>query len=151
VATGLDRFDESRQRSAWLGLLAMPGATATGMSALALHRIQGLPMQIPTEVCAPGGCSLLGPPEVRVRRYRGSMPVILMNGFPVADVIPALAQALPEMGRVHGVAVLDSALHLGRISSGGLRGVSRLLTGRHGAPRAREYLALADGRAESPL
>lgn len=151
VPTHLDQFDERRRQSAWLGLLAIPGASATGMCALALHGIHGLPVQIPTEVCPPGGFSLRGPREVRVRRYRSSVPVVLLNGFPVVDVVPALAQALPEMERAHGVAVLDSALHLGRATGGDLKVVERLLARRPGAPRAREYLALADGRAESPL
>ena len=151
VDTRLDAFDERRQQAAWAGLLAVPGAMATGMSALALHGLWGLPTRIPSEVCVPGGSSVQGPTGVRVRRYRRPIPAVMVNGFPVAQVVPALVQALPQLDREHGVAVLDSALHLGRAVPDDLVAVHRLLARRPGAPRARTYLALADGRAESPL
>lgn len=145
-----DRYDMARHRAAWTGLLAVPGATATGMAALALHGVQGLPQQIPSEVCLPGGTSVAGPPGVTVRRYRSTMPRLELGGFPVADLPVALAQALPELDREHGVAVLDSALQLGRARASDLRTIDSLLHGRRGSRRARSYLLLADRRAESP-
>src|SRR5699024_1192456 len=146
-----DRYDMARHQMAWTGLLAVPGGVATGMAAVALHRIQGLPQRIPAEVCLPGGTSQRGPKGIRVRRYRSGMPVLEIGGFPVADVTVAIAQALRDLDREHGVAVLDSALHLGRLHAGTLREVNDLLVGCPGVRKARSYLVLADGRADSPL
>lgn len=149
--TGLDHYDEARVRAAWTGLLGVPGAAAVGMSALALHGIQGLPLTIPAEVCLPGGASRAGPAGVTVRRYRNQLIVQRIHGFPVATVPIALGQALPQLPREHAVAVLDSALNRRLLSPSGLREVTRLLAGRRGARCVRDHLALADGRAESPL
>lgn len=146
-----DRYDMARHQMAWTGLLAVPGGVATGMAAVALHRIQGLPQRIPAEVCLPGGTSQRGPKGIRVRRYRSGMSVLEIGGFPVADVTVAIAQALRDLDREHGVAVLDSALHLGRLHAGTLREVNDLLVGCPGVRKARSYLVLADGRADSPL
>ena len=146
-----DRYDMARHRAAWTGLLAVPGATATGMAAVALHGIQGLPLEVPSEVCLPGGTSVAGPPGVTVRRYRSAMPRLELGGFPVADLPVGLAQALPDLDREHGVAVLDSALHLGLAGASDLRTIDSLLLRRRGSRRARSYLVLADPRAESPL
>lgn len=151
AVTGLDPLDEARVRAAWTGLLALPGAAAVGMAALALHGVQGLPQRIPAEVCLPGGDSRTGPAGVTVRRYRGRLPVHRLHGFPVVTVPVALAQALPRLPRVHGVAVLDSALNQRLLRPQGLHEVEQLLRGRRGARHARRCLALADGRAESPL
>jgi len=151
VDSYLDQFDTARQRAAWLGVLAVPGATATGMAALALHEIRGLPVRIPSEVCLPGGGSVAGPRGITVRRYQEPIPALLLNGFPVAEVIPALGQALCRLSLHHGVAVIDSALHLGRVTKSDLQQVAQQIAGRRGARTARRALALADGRAESPL
>src|SRR5699024_10855211 len=146
-----DEFDTARARAAWLGLLAVPGATATGLAALALHQIPGLPMRIPSEVCAPSGVSIAGPRGVTVRRYRSAIPARLLNGFPVAELLPALAQALCRLDLRHAVAVLDAALHQKRVTWSELDRVRQLIVGQRGARTARQALDLADGRAESPL
>src|SRR5690606_17616760 len=132
AVTGLDPLDEARVRAAWTGLLALPGAAAVGMAALALHGVQGLPQRIPAEVCLPGGDSRTGPAGVTVRRYRGRVPVPRLPGFPVVTVPVALAQALPRLPRVHGVAVLDSALNQRLLRPQGLHEVEHLLRGRRG-------------------
>lgn len=146
-----DQFDTARLRAAWMGLLAVPGGTATGMAALMLHGIEGLPLQVPSEVRPPGRTSVPGAVGVTIRRYRAETPVLVLGGFPVTDVVPALGQALGHLDRNHGVAVLDSALHLKRIGTGDLERVAMLVARRRGARTARLALALADGRAESPL
>src|SRR5699024_4126431 len=146
-----NEFDTARARAAWMGLLAVPGATATGLAALALHQIPGLPLRIPSEVCLPGGDSIAGPRGVTVRRYQSAMPARLLNGFPVAELVPALAQALCRLDLRHGVAVLDAALHLGRVTPSELDRVRQLIAGQRGARTARAALDLADARAESPL
>ncbi|UFU05395.1 type IV toxin-antitoxin system AbiEi family antitoxin domain-containing protein [Ruania halotolerans] len=151
VDTLLDSWDEVRQQAAWTGVLAVPGSTAVGMAALALQQVQGLPRRIRPEVGVSHGRSITGPAGVLVRRCRHPIPAVLINGFRVATVPVALAHALPEMSRRDAVAVLDSALHTGRLTSVGMRELERTLHGRRGAQRARELITLADGRAESPL
>jgi len=146
-----DEFDTTRARAAWMGILAVPGATATGLAALALHQIPGLPVRIPSEVCLPGGGSIAGPRGVTVRRYQSAIPARLLNGFPVAELVPALAQALCRLDLRHGVAVLDAALHQGRVTPSELEQVRHLIVGQRGARTARRALELADDRAESPL
>jgi hypothetical protein len=64
---------------------------------------------------------------------------------------PALIQALPDLPRRHGVAVLDDVLHRGLLTPLGLERVRRGLAGRRGAEEVRGWLDLADARAESPL
>lgn len=146
-----DPFDTARLRAAWMGLLAVPDSTATGMAALMLHGIEGLPLQIPSEVRPSGRRSVPGPSGTTIRRYRAETSALLLGGFPVTDVVPALGQALGHLDRNHGVAVLDSALHLKRITSGDLERVAELVARRRGVRTARLAIALADGRAESPL
>lgn len=151
VDSYLDEFDTARARAAWLGLLAVPGAIATGLAALVLHQIAGLPVQIPSEVCVPGGASVAGPRGVTVRRYQSAMPTRLLNGFPVAELVPALAQGLCRLDLRHGVAVVDAALHQRRVTPSELDRVRQLIAGQRGARTARRAIDLADARAESPL
>lgn len=146
-----DQFDTARLQAAWMGLLAVPGSTATGMAALMLHGIEGLPLQIPSEVRPPDRQSVPGPMGVTIRRYRARTPVRLLAGFPVAEVAHALGQALGHLDRDHGVAVVDSALHKKRLLPEDLEHVAQLVARRRGSRTARLALALADGRAESPL
>src|SRR5699024_5898715 len=94
--------------------------------------------------CLPGGDSIVGPRGVTVRRYQSAMPARLLNGFPVAELVPALAQALCRLDLRHGVAVLDAALHLGRVTPSELDRVRQLIAGQRGARTARAARALAD-------
>ncbi|WP_089771643.1 type IV toxin-antitoxin system AbiEi family antitoxin domain-containing protein [Ruania alba] len=151
VDTRLDSWDEARQQAAWMGVLAVPGSTAVGMAALALLQLQGLPRQIPSEVCVPHGRSITGPAGVLVRRHRNPIPTVLINGFRVATAPVAIALALPDLDRCNAVAVLDSALHTGRLTKAGQRELEQALAGRRGAHRTRQLITLADRRAESPL
>lgn len=143
--------DGHRRRTAWRGLLsAGPDAVAVGCAALALLRVEGLPADVRPEVSMPGGCHRRPRDPVVVRSYDAGMEVVRVGGARVAAPVWALAQAVTGLDREHAVAVLDSALHR-RLLPGGVADVDAVLRGRRGAARARPWLALADGRAQSPL
>jgi len=63
----------------------------------------------------------------------------------------ALAQAVPELDRPWAVSVMDSAIHLGLLSSEGLARAHDHARGRRGVARTHSWWELADGRSESPL
>jgi len=144
-----DYHDHRRRRAAWTGLLAVPDGIATGACALALHGAVGLPAHLVPEVARPGGADAVVGGGVAVRRYRG-FPVERYRGRQIAAFVHALAQALPDLSRREGVAVLSGALNAGHIDDGGLRGVHELLRGRRGVVRVRGWFPLVDGRDESP-
>jgi hypothetical protein len=58
---------------------------------------------------------------------------------------------LLRRGRVHGVAILDSAIHLGLIGAGDLATIAAIMGGRRGCRRARTYLTMTAVGAQSPL
>jgi hypothetical protein len=161
----LHPLDLARMRAGWLACLAAPSdAVVVGLSALALHGIHGLPRQIPPEVTLPGGRGAPGTSAVTVRRFERPLEVVRMGpriapGHEgpearkprVASVRCALVQALPELPRDTAVAMLDSGLHLGRLGAEDLDWIAEQLRGRRGAAGVHGWLALVDGRAESPM
>lgn len=145
-------LDFDRQRAAWLGLLAgPPGAIATGLCALALHGVHGLPRQIDPEIALPDGRATAGAEGVKVRRYSSHMEVIQSGHWHVASVRCALMQSLPGLDRGSAVALLDSALHQGMLATEDLVWLESCLRGRRGCRRVRGWLEIADGRAASPI
>ncbi|MFC7880238.1 hypothetical protein, partial [Isoptericola sp. NPDC057391] len=147
-----DLFDHRRRRAAWFGLLAYgPTAIAVGQAALALHEVQGLPVHITPEVMLPGGPPRVARDGVAVRQYDAGLPTELVRGRRVAPVVHALAQAVPTLERRHAVAVLDNAVHAGRITRAEVETAHDLARGRRGVERTHPWWRLVDGRAESPL
>ncbi|WP_154795088.1 hypothetical protein [Occultella kanbiaonis] len=147
-----DARDLRRRRSAWIAILAAgPDAVATGMCALALHRVWGLPVVIAPEAMLPGVRANRGPSGVRIRRGPRTGRITVVDGARAVDVGTALVQTLPELDRNTAVAVLDSALNRDLIDARGLASVRRRLRGRRGAGKLEAWWALVDGRAESPL
>lgn len=145
-------FDDERRKAAWTGLLAMGrDAIAVGSCALALHGVAGLPVNLTPEVAMADGRSVKGPTGVLVRRYRNVPVRIRHAGWDVSDVPTALVHALPTLQRKHAVAVLDSALYKGLITTDDLAEVRQRLRGRRGVSRLAPWWELVDGRAESPL
>ena len=145
-------LDERRRRTAWIGLLAMGAkAIAVGSCALALHGVAGLPQDLEPEVALPDNRSVRGPPGVRVRRYSDVPVRVKFASRAVSDVPTALVHTLPRLTREHAVAVLDSALNKDLITPQDLPDLRQRLRGRRGSVRARRWLSLADGRAQSPL
>ncbi len=144
--------DGARRRAAWTALLAFgPTAIAVGACALALHGIHGLPVTIAPEAAVPSGRDRTDRDGLRLREFDNGMATVEIGGRRVVTVEWALAQAVPELDRRHAVAVMDSALHLGRIDERGLERAHGLARGRRGVAKTHEWWGLADRRAESPL
>jgi hypothetical protein len=151
-----DVLAEGRRRTAILALLAHgPLAVASGLAALALHGVQGLPLAYRADVvlrtAAPREPGRAG----RVRRFRGAGWTTTPDGWVVAPLPEALAQAVLALGahprgRDHAVAVMDDVLHRGLLTPAGLREARRFTWHRPGAQATRPWWDLADGRAESP-
>jgi hypothetical protein len=147
-----DGPDHRRRRAACLALLAYgPNAIAVGQCALVMLGVQGLPREVRPEVAVQGGSSRAGRDGIVVRRFAGAIPTVRRGAFAVATPVWALAHAVRELDRDHAVAVLDSALGLGLILERELDDIARLMHRRRGARRAGTWLALADGRSQSPL
>lgn len=143
--------DHRRRRQAWTGLLAYgPDAIAVGACALALHGVMGLPLDVSPEVALPGGRSLRSRDGVRVRQY-GSSATMRFGSRAVVALVPALAQALPELARENAVAILDDVLHRGLVAPRGFDEVRDLVRRRRGGRRVARWCELVDGRSESPL
>jgi very-short-patch-repair endonuclease len=71
-----------------------------------------------------------------------------ISGIPVTTLARTTADLMRRLDRAHAVAVADSAL---RRDAAVAEDVGELLRRGAGSARARRWLALADGRAESPL
>ncbi len=146
-----DPLDHRRRRSAWLGMLTHgPDAVAVGQTALVLHGIQGLPKRPKVEIARADRRERRARDGVALRRYSGLDRLARVQGRLVVPVEQALAQAVPELGRRHAVACLDSAVHQRLISAEGVRRAHDAARGRRGVERTHSWWDLVDGRAESP-
>lgn len=154
VEPGRDRrydADHRRRRAAWLGMLALgQGAIAVGACALALHGVEGLPLDIRPEIALPGGSAGRHRADVRVRTF-GRFESFRYGDRTIAALVPALVQALPELPRAHAVAVLDSVLQRGLLTDATFEVVRERVRGRRGAAGLAASWHLVDRRAESPL
>lgn len=144
--------DARRRRSALLGLLAFgPDAIAVGTSALVIHGVQGVPLGSVPQVTLPQARRVYSRDGIHARMFDDGMDVVEVGGLLAASVPWALAQAVPELGRVDAVSVMDSALHTGLITQHGLERAHDLARGRRGVARTHHWWDEADGRAESKL
>jgi hypothetical protein len=150
VPDHLHPYDVDRLRSAWSALLANPRSIAVGACALVLHGVKGLPRCLVPEAALPGGTSGRPRDGIVFRQYAPGYGTVAIQGRRVAEVKQALAQALPRLTRDQAVACVDSALHQGLIRVEDLPDVERRLRNRRGSLKALAWLALVDGRAESP-
>ncbi|MEZ0447726.1 hypothetical protein [Cellulomonas sp. ICMP 17802] len=143
--------DHRRRRAAWLGMLAYgPDAVAVGPCALALHGVRGLPLDIAPEIALASGYARRARDGIRVRQF-GAFDSQRHGAGAIAALVPALAQALPELPRAHAVAVLDDALHRGLLPPAGLDAVRAMTQGRRCMASRSSWWDLVDARAESPL
>ncbi|MCA5894374.1 hypothetical protein LEP48_13605 [Isoptericola sp. NEAU-Y5] len=149
VSTTRHELDRGRRRSAVLGVLAHRGSIATGLAALVLHEVQGAPARIRPEVTVPTGAPRATCPPVRLRRIALDRWDVVA-GLRVAAVPDALVQAVPELGRRHAVALLDSALHREAITPTELTAAHAAAARRPGVARTHGWWSDADARAESP-
>ncbi|WP_264031269.1 type IV toxin-antitoxin system AbiEi family antitoxin domain-containing protein [Cellulosimicrobium sp. SH8] len=144
--------DSRRRRAAWAALLAFgPEAIAVGPCALALLGVAGLPSRVVPQATLPGARGLESRDGIRLRMFDDGMTVVRVGDRYVAAPEWALAQAVPELDRPWAVSVMDSALHLGLVSTEGLDRAHDHARGRRGVARTHSWWELADCRAESPL
>ncbi|MBD8080489.1 type IV toxin-antitoxin system AbiEi family antitoxin domain-containing protein [Cellulosimicrobium arenosum] len=145
-------WDARRLRAAWAGLLAYgEDAVAVGQCALALHGVRGLPGAIRPEAAVPWGRNRRDRDGIALRQFDAGMTTATVGGRLVADIDWAIAQAVPELPRPNGLAVLDSALHLGLLDRSGLDRSHVHARGRRGVALRHALWTLADPRSESPL
>ncbi|WP_166850694.1 type IV toxin-antitoxin system AbiEi family antitoxin domain-containing protein [Isoptericola sp. BMS4] len=141
-----------RLRAVWTALLAYgPGAVAVGRCALVLHGVAGLPATIPSEAALPRASNRRDMEGVSLRQFDDGMRTVTVGGRRTAALDWALAQAVPELPRRNGLAVLDSVLHQGTLSRREVEATHDLARGRRGIASRHDLFELADGRAESPL
>ncbi|QAY69309.1 hypothetical protein [Xylanimonas protaetiae] len=149
--TGHEAFDHRRRRAALVALLALGGnAFAVGACALAMHGVQGLPVDIEPEAAVRDGGPRRPRDGITVRRYDGCS-VVMRDGWPVSSVENALVHTVPSLGRRRALAVLDSACHLRLTDAAGVAAAHERARGRPGVERTHDVWALADARSESPL
>jgi len=144
-----DPYDRRRRRSACLGLLAHPGSVATGLCALVLHGVQGVPADVVPEVSMPTGAPRAARPPVRLRRLAVERWDDV-DGFRCTPAPEALVQALPGLPRLRGVALMDSLRHAGRLEDDVVERLRSSARGRRGLARTHGWWDEIDGRAESP-
>ena len=150
VTLGPKDHDKRRLRAITLAQLAGgPDSIAIGLTALAIHGVWGVPSDLRPQVTLPHARSVRGPGGCVVRRFKPGQ-VVVVDGRRAVDVPTALVQALPEVSRSTGVALLDSAINKQRITHDDLPDLARRVAGRRGSVRWKDRWSLVDGRAESP-
>ncbi|MCF4120835.1 type IV toxin-antitoxin system AbiEi family antitoxin domain-containing protein [Antribacter sp. KLBMP9083] len=150
VPTGVHELDLARQRAAWSGSFAFPGAIVVGAAALVLHGIKGLPRTVTPEVALPDGARARSRDGIVVRQYDARMRVVDVAGRPVAAPEWAFAQAAPLLPVRELVSAMDSAANKGVIDDVGLARAHEIARGRRWISRAHLAWQAYDGRAESP-
>ncbi|MFD2028697.1 type IV toxin-antitoxin system AbiEi family antitoxin domain-containing protein [Promicromonospora aerolata] len=147
---GLHPYDRSRLRSAWLALLAYPGSAAVGACALALLGVAGLPSAITPEAAFANGSGRESRDGILLRQYR-AFPRVAVGDHFAAEPAHALAQALPQLDREHGVAVMDSLQNKRILTPSGMRTAQRLAENRRYRTTSRPWWGQHDGRSQSPV
>ncbi|WP_285105166.1 type IV toxin-antitoxin system AbiEi family antitoxin domain-containing protein [Promicromonospora sp. MEB111] len=150
VLADLHPYDIARLRAVWSTLLANRRAIAVGACALMLHGVQGLPRHLVPESALPRGAAGRARDGTTLRQYVTRAETVRIHGREVVEPELALVQALPTLSRDDAVASLDSALHRGLIEPTQLVTIRRRLRRRRNSLKVIPWLALADGRAESP-
>jgi len=149
--------EHRRRRSAWAAMLAYgPAAVSVGPCALALHGMEGLPSDIVPQAALPRASDRLSRPEVLLRQFDDGMSTVALGDRRTGErrIVSAewaLAQAVPELPMMHGLAVLDSALRLEIVDRAGLSRAHDLARGRRGVALRHELWEAVDPRAESAL
>lgn len=150
-----DVFTHLHRRSAILALLSHPAATATGLSALALHNVRGLPRRFTPSI----GYTSRGPERHQTsqsfRRYRRIQHAHTADGWRVSPLPDALAQGLLDLvpqpyGDREAMAMLDDVIHRSLLTPSHVRRFRECLQYRRGAGTVRGWAARSRSEAESP-
>jgi hypothetical protein len=150
VTTVGQQLDRARRRSAFTGALAHgPDAVATGLCALVLHGVHGVPAKVRPEVALPKGADRVNASGVRIRRT-ALAAMQQCHGVWVATAEVALAQAVLEVNRLTAISLMDSARSQRILTEAGFRRAQDLVRGRRGAAKARPWWGESDQRSQSP-
>lgn len=135
--------------SAWLTVLP-PGTCFTHVTAAEVLGLwlPPLPPEQVVVVQLPPGAHPVRRPGLRALRGAVTGEPWTVQGLPVAPAPDVLLAICRDVCDLDALMVVDSALHRGVTTLEAL--VDSCTSGRHGAPRLRRLLALADGRTESP-
>ncbi|TDC33103.1 hypothetical protein E1211_19780 [Micromonospora sp. 15K316] len=132
-----------------------PGAVAVLATAAELHGIAGLRGTDEIHLSVPGPIARpvrVGHPGVVVHQSTiAPDQIVPVRGIAVTGPLRTLTDLVLREERYPAVCLLDSALNRGLVSGEELLRVPGLIRGRRGAVAARQHLAEADGRAQSPL
>lgn len=134
-------------------LLALgPGAVAVYETAAELHGLEGVHSSGLIHVSIPPGSARAHRRGIRLHEcVLEPDQIVDVDGLRATSAQRTVADLLRRLDRHSAVAAADSALNQGLIASDDLATFERYLRHRRGAARARERLALVDGRAASPL
>ncbi|WFE45560.1 type IV toxin-antitoxin system AbiEi family antitoxin domain-containing protein [Verrucosispora sp. WMMD1129] len=151
-------LDVLRHRRARIGAAVDslgPGAVAVLDTAVELHGVAGLRATSTIHVSVPPDSprpQRRNDPDLVVHQLTlGSADVGVVAGIPVTSAVRTVADVILRVGRYPAVCVLDSALNRKLVSEADFAAIPALIAGRRGARVARQCLAEADGRAQSPL
>lgn len=146
-----DREGSDLQRS-WgrSGVLLVPGSVVSHHTAAVLMGLQGVPR---TGVVHVTRSAKAAPRKLLVphRAVLGPDDVVDLGGLLVTSPRRTLADVVPRLDPMTGLAVLDSALHTGLASDSDLVAAHATAERFAGHPITARVWAMADGRAASPL
>ncbi|MDI1461776.1 type IV toxin-antitoxin system AbiEi family antitoxin domain-containing protein [Catellatospora sp. KI3] len=132
-----------------------PHAVAVLESAAVIHGLHGLRLDGRLHVSLPGKLAVprrLGDTSVVPHQLTlAEGEVMTVDGIAVTTPLRTVADLMLKVDRLAAVSVLDSALHQGLFTEDDFPRLHGALDGRRGAVRARTWVDLADGLAESPL
>lgn len=148
VAHGLHRRTACDDLTAWSAILPA-SAAFSHLTAAALHGwwLPQLPVGVPVLVDQPRSESRSRRAGIRVSRTARPVPARTLDGLRVADPAHALLACARDLAVLDLVVLVDSAL---RAKCTREEIAAAAVDRRHGSPRLRRALELADGRSESP-
>jgi len=150
VATTVsETFDLRRRRASVLGPLVHPGGIAVGVSSLVLQKVKGAPIDVVPEIAVPKARPRTGGGPVQVRRILVPFPVEV-DGILCAPLRDSLALAVPALGRLDAVAMIDSVRQQELLDERDLVVARGMTTGRRGARASWSWWEDIDPRSESP-
>ena len=150
IDTQANKQRNNLRRRALLGPLAYgPKAVATGLAALALCDVWGVPLDFRPEATIFDGTHRPEIPGIRLRR----VPLQsweTRDGIKLVEPWLALAQAALEVDRVTAVALMDSARNRNLVADLQFEWAQKATWHRRGSVGAADWWGLSDKRAESP-
>ncbi|GGM43339.1 hypothetical protein GCM10011608_30040 [Micromonospora sonchi] len=132
-----------------------PSAAAVLSTAAELHRLAGpgptdeIHLSVPS--CAAKSNRRDHPQVTLHQLVIDPRHLVQVNGVPATGPVRTVADLILRLDRYSAVCLLDSGLNQRLVVADDLSEIQRLIRGRRGAVAARNHLAEADGRAQSPL